>query len=84
MKAIDVPLVDYDACTTMLRATRLGQRFLLDPTSFTCAGGESAKDACTGDGGAPLSCSIGGRWFLAGLVAWGVGKALKILKSLVI
>jgi secreted trypsin-like serine protease len=32
-----------------------------------------SEDACTGDGGAPLSCSIGGRWFLAGLVAWGIG-----------
>lgn len=31
------------------------------------------KDACTGDGGAPLACSVGGRWYLAGLVAWGIG-----------
>lgn len=31
-------------------------------------------DACTGDGGAPLACSIGGRWYLQGLVAWGIGN----------
>lgn len=43
MRAIDVPLVDYDACQKQLRATRLGTNFALDPTSFTCAGGEASK-----------------------------------------
>lgn len=95
MKQVDLPLVDYNTCLKQLRTTRLGNNFLLDPNSFTCAGGETAKgsliirsstvhdvdfknifltDACTGDGGAPLACSIGGRWFLQGLVAWGIGN----------
>lgn len=26
-----------------------------------------------GDGGSPLVCSLGDRWFVAGLVAWGIG-----------
>lgn len=26
-----------------------------------------------GDGGSPLVCPIGQTWFLAGLVAWGIG-----------
>ncbi|CAG9810172.1 unnamed protein product [Chironomus riparius] len=30
------------------------------------------KDACTGDGGAPLSCFVGDRFYLQGLVAWGI------------
>lgn len=38
-----MPLVDYDTCQMKLRATRLGQNFLLDKTSFLCAGGEVAK-----------------------------------------
>lgn len=43
MKAVDVPLVDYNACLELLRATRLGHNFMLDPVSFICAGGEQAK-----------------------------------------
>jgi len=33
----------------------------------------AGKDACTGDGGSPLMCLIGGRWYVTGLVAWGIG-----------
>lgn len=43
MRAIDVPLIDYDTCQKQLRATRLGANFVLDAISFTCAGGESSK-----------------------------------------
>lgn len=43
MKAVDIPLVDFDTCSTQLQATRLGKNFMLDPNSFTCAGGEAAK-----------------------------------------
>lgn len=58
-------------------------------SSFICAGGESGKDACTGkflyeikpqintqclgDGGSPLVCFIANQWYVAGLVAWGIG-----------
>lgn len=27
-----------------------------------------------GDGGAPLVCPIAGRWYVVGLVAWGIGR----------
>lgn len=52
MKTVDVPLIDNDSCQKLMRATRLGKFFVLD-SSFLCAGGEAAKDACVGDGGSP-------------------------------
>ncbi|XP_052888227.1 phenoloxidase-activating factor 2 [Anopheles moucheti] len=72
-KEVDVPVVSSDNCQTALRTTRLGGNFVLDATSFICAGGELGKDACTGDGGSPLVCALNGRWYVVGLVAWGIG-----------
>lgn len=71
-RSTDLPLVPTNTCQSQLRNTRLGPSFLLDPFSFMCAGGKAGKDACTGDGGAPLVCQQGGKWYLAGLVAWGI------------
>lgn len=53
--------------------TRLGNNFVLDP-GFMCAGGEPGKDACTGDGGAPLVCQVVSQWYVVGLVSWGIGE----------
>ncbi|XP_033217012.1 trypsin-3-like [Belonocnema kinseyi] len=76
MKEVDLPIVDYNTCQNQLRATRLGQYFQLDSTSFICAGGEAGKDACTGDGGGPLVCQQAtGQFQVVGLTAWGVGCA---------
>ncbi|XP_055611765.1 phenoloxidase-activating factor 2 isoform X2 [Uranotaenia lowii] len=72
-KEVDVPVRSSADCETALRTTRLGTNFQLDTTSFICAGGEAGKDACTGDGGSPLVCGLGGRFFVVGLVAWGIG-----------
>lgn len=43
MKEVDVPIVDTNNCQTQLRTTRLGSSFVLDSTSFMCAGGEAGK-----------------------------------------
>lgn len=77
LKKIDLPIVPRDTCQERLRTTRLGKHFELH-SSFICAGGEEGKDTCKGDGGSPLVCPIPGhegRYFQAGIVAWGVGCA---------
>ncbi|XP_043517767.1 phenoloxidase-activating factor 2 [Frieseomelitta varia] len=75
MKEVDVPIIDQSTCESALRKTRLGQFFMLNKSSFICAGGEQGKDACTGDGGSPLVCQSGNQWQVVGMVAWGIGCA---------
>lgn len=75
LKEVDLRVVDHYRCQNKLRQTSLGRRFVLDQRSFICAGGEVGKDACEGDGGAPLVCLTDRGWTVAGLVAWGVGCA---------
>ncbi|XP_075989409.1 phenoloxidase-activating factor 2-like [Anticarsia gemmatalis] len=73
LKKVEVDMVPYSRCNTLLKRTRLGNHFKLHD-SFLCAGGEEGKDTCQGDGGAPLACPIGNaRYKLTGLVAWGIG-----------
>lgn len=76
LKRIELPVVPHVECESKLRETRLGKYFKLDP-SFICAGGESGRDTCQGDGGSPFSCEIPqnphGQYYLAGEVAWGIG-----------
>lgn len=47
MKEVDVPLIDQSSCQNQLKATRLGLNFVLDSTSFVCAGGEEGKGEVT-------------------------------------
>lgn len=72
-KEVDVPVLPPALCQSTLAATRLGGSFQFDAASFICAGGEAGKDACTGDGGAPLVCLLGAQFYVVGLVAWGIG-----------
>ncbi|XP_036341164.1 chymotrypsin-like protease CTRL-1 isoform X1 [Rhagoletis pomonella] len=72
-REVDVPLITNAACQSLLQATRLGSSFQLNNSSFICAGGQAGKDACTGDGGAPLVCQSNNIWYVVGLVAWGIG-----------
>ena len=77
---VDVPLFDSNRCDGAMREAlrRQGHNtngFQLSRSEL-CAGGEKGKDACDGDGGAPLVCEAkSGRWYVVGLVTWGVGCA---------
>jgi len=75
LKEIDLSVVNHDQCENSLRRTRLGKRYRLHD-SFICAGGESGKDTCKGDGGSPLVCPSKydpNTYVQAGIVAWGIG-----------
>ncbi|XP_029038151.1 phenoloxidase-activating factor 2-like isoform X1 [Osmia bicornis bicornis] len=75
LKKVDLPVVPRNSCQNSLRNTRLGKYFTLHE-SFICAGGESGKDTCKGDGGSPLVCPTimdPSRYLQAGIVAWGIG-----------
>jgi len=79
---VDVPLVDFNTCDNAMRralqnAGQNARNFRLS-RSEVCAGGQAEKDACDGDGGAPLVCQAKtGRWYVVGLVTWGVGCGKK-------
>ncbi|KAH9637643.1 hypothetical protein HF086_009311 [Spodoptera exigua] len=75
LKKVDVPIVAPATCQTQMQTARLGASFVLDTTSFICAGGEANKDSCTGDGGSGLVCQVNGQWVVVGLVSWGLGCA---------
>merc|ERR1712014_29016 len=81
---VDVPIVDDYKCNSALKRALnrkeqgVGDRFQLHQSEI-CAGTETGKDACTGDGGSPLVCQAqSGRWTVVGLVSWGIGCATDI------
>lgn len=47
LKKVEVPIVASATCQTQMQTARLGSTFVLDTTSFICAGGEANKDSCT-------------------------------------
>jgi len=77
---VDVPLMSSFECQARMKQALgrdAGRNFQLSESEI-CAGGEEGKDACDGDGGAPLVClSKDNRWNVVGLVTWGVDCARK-------
>ena len=72
LKEVDLPIVNSRTCEALLQRERLGANFNLFE-GFICAGGESGKDACKGDGGSPLVCqSNDGPMQVVGIVSWGL------------
>ncbi|XP_065650496.1 transmembrane protease serine 9 isoform X4 [Hydra vulgaris] len=65
-------IVDQSTCENLNRQT------IPHPITkaMLCAGdgGATQMSGCHGDSGGPLVCSIGGRWFVHGIVSHGSGK----------
>lgn len=69
LRMAKIPLVSKETCEAAYGAQKLTDRMI-------CAGfPKGGIDACQGDSGGPLSCLYEGRWYLTGVVSWGVGCA---------
>ena len=74
LQEVRVPIVSNDKCKDMfLNAGR--PEYI--PDIFLCAGyEEGGRDSCQGDSGGPLQVrGDDGKWFLAGIISWGIGCA---------
>ncbi|CAG0903156.1 unnamed protein product, partial [Cyprideis torosa] len=68
---VEVPVVDDALCSVWV------DQFSMSLTdAMFCAGyEEGGKDACQGDSGGPLLCrdpKYGDRWYLGGIISWGI------------
>ncbi|XP_063094544.1 transmembrane protease serine 6 isoform X1 [Cavia porcellus] len=67
LQKVDVRLVAQDLCNE-------AYHYQVTPRMLCAGYRKGKKDACQGDSGGPLVCrEPSGRWFLAGLVSWGLG-----------
>ncbi|KFP62041.1 Transmembrane protease serine 6, partial [Cariama cristata] len=69
LQKVDVQLIQQDICSE-------AYHYMISPRMM-CAGYHTGKkDACQDTSGGPLACKEpSGRWFLAGVVSWGMGCA---------
>ncbi|GJQ83319.1 hypothetical protein Trydic_g15957 [Trypoxylus dichotomus] len=74
LQEVHVPIVSNDNCKSMF--LKAGRHEYI-PDIFLCAGYEKGgQDSCQGDSGGPLQVrGKDGRYFLAGIISWGIGCA---------
>uniref|UniRef100_A0A8C9F073 Transmembrane serine protease 6 n=1 Tax=Pavo cristatus TaxID=9049 RepID=A0A8C9F073_PAVCR len=70
LQKVDVQIIQQDICSE-------AYHYMISPRMLCAGYNRGKKDACQGDSGGPLACEEpSGRWFLAGLVSWGMGCGL--------
>lgn len=74
MQKAVVPIMENWKCSQMFNMSGRMEKI---PEVFVCAGyAEGGIDSCQGDSGGPLQLQgEDGRWFLAGIISWGIGCA---------
>ncbi|KAI4459274.1 transmembrane protease serine [Holotrichia oblita] len=74
LQEVHVPIVSNENCKSMF--LKAGRHEYI-PDIFLCAGYEKGgQDSCQGDSGGPLQVrGKDGRYFLAGIISWGIGCA---------
>jgi len=74
LQHVSVPIVSNEKCKNMFLSAG---RHEVIPDIFMCAGYEGGhRDSCQGDSGGPLVVrGADGRWFLGGIISWGIGCA---------
>ncbi|CAG0923898.1 unnamed protein product, partial [Notodromas monacha] len=79
LKEVDVPVQNPQTCQNLLGhvLSTPGRPYKFNARQHICAGGIAGKDACDGDGGSALVCQnqFDKKFYLAGIVAFGVGCA---------
>ncbi|XP_039238214.1 transmembrane protease serine 6 isoform X3 [Pipra filicauda] len=69
LQKVDVQLIQQNICSE-------AYHYMITPRMLCAGYYKGKKNACQGDSGGPLACKEpSGRWFLAGLVSWGMGCA---------
>ncbi|KAG8430791.1 hypothetical protein GDO86_019998 [Hymenochirus boettgeri] len=77
LQEVSLPLINATKCDELYHTSSQGAATANILSDMICAGYiDGGKTACQGDSGGPLVSNDGNRWFLVGVVSFGVGCGL--------